>query len=93
MRPYRVFYFTLMTHTRFTELLDTFFKKFPPAASLSDSNLKLTTDELFESLNKFYPGVVDIKTSLAEAMLERGYIYEPVEENETVTFYWLLRKG
>lgn len=80
-----------MSHTDLTELLDAFAKKFPPAPSEPGASLKLTTREIIQALLEFHPGVSLDETTMYSILKERGYKYEPIEENEHITFYWLVK--
>lgn len=85
----------------FNEALQLFMKRYPPAKSISDSELKFTTGEVLNMIISFFP-VVEVSEDeksptlfqqVYDLLKESGYKYEPVEYNEKVTFYWLFRKA
>ena len=80
-----------MSHADLMELLDAFAKKFPPAPSEMGASLKLTTTEIIQALLEFHPGVSLEEANMYSILKERGYKYEPIEENEHITFYWLVK--
>ena len=80
-----------MSQSDLMELLDAFAKKFPPAPGEMGASLKLTTKEIVQALLEFHPGVSLDETTMFSILKERGYKYEPIEENEHITFYWLVK--
>jgi hypothetical protein len=85
----------------FNELFKMFIKKFPPAGSLQESQLKFTTREVGDIIFSFMPGLSVLEDEdqpnydreIFDRLKEAGYNYEPVEYNEKVTFYWLFKKS
>jgi len=80
-----------MSQSDLMELLDAFAKKFPPAPGEMGANLTLTTKEIVQALLEFHPGVALDETTMYSILKARGYKYEPIEENEHITFYWLVK--
>lgn len=74
----------------FTVLFNSFMRKFPPVASAASATLKLTTGEIMDSFENFWPGI-DITAELfVQHMIGHGYQYEPFEVNDRIVFYWLI---
>ena len=80
-----------MSQDDLMELLDAFAKKFPPAPSEVGASLTLTTKEIIQALLEFHPGVFLDESNIYSILKGRGYKYEPIEENEHITFYWLVK--
>lgn len=80
-----------MSHTDLSSIFAVFKREFPPAETyIEGSTLKLTTSELIKMINDLNP---DVDTSvIVELMSKEGYIYLPIEYNEEITFYWLIKK-
>ena len=74
----------------FTLLFDSFMRKFPPVAAAASATLKLTTGEIIQTFQMFWPGI-DITAELfVQHMIDQGYQYEPFEVNDRIVFYWLI---
>jgi hypothetical protein len=68
------------------------FKSHFPAANQQNYSLKLTSDELFKTFSRFYPGDFSEK-ELFEKMIFEGYIYSPENRSGIISFSWLLRES
>jgi len=79
-----------MSHQEFETIFQKFKEKFPPASSKDDCTLKLTTEEFIETFQGFHPGIE--LPNLFAYVSAQGYLYEPFEYNERITFYWLLKQ-
>lgn len=76
-------------------IFESIFEKFReafPAGTSENHTMKLTTDELYKSFIRFYPGELP-ETDFFNRLVEAGYIYVPEERSGTINFYWLLRKS
>lgn len=74
----------------FTILFDSFMRKFPPVVAAASATLKLTTVEIMDCFENFWPGI-DITAELfVQHMIDKGYQYEPFEVNDRIVFYWLI---
>jgi hypothetical protein len=80
-----------------TEIFSKFKEKFPPAGSLEDSSLQLTTSQIWQSLSSLDPELLfttdDDAFNIFSFLRNEGYIYEPMEYNEEVQFKWLLKRS
>jgi hypothetical protein len=76
----------------FSDIFKTFMQHFPPVETYTEGiTLKLTTAELAETFNSFYP---DAEPGLlADLMIENGYLYKPIESSETIKFYWIIGRA
>lgn len=74
----------------FSILFDSFMRKFPPASAAASATLKLTTGEIMDSFENFWPGLDITADSFVQHMIEQGYQYEPFEVNDRIVFYWLI---
>jgi len=80
-----------MSHTDLEKIFEVFKREFPPAENYIDgATLKLTTSELIKTLTDFCPDIVI--NDILSFMDSHGYQYLPIEYNEEITFYWLLKK-
>lgn len=76
--------------TTFDIIFKSFIDKFPPALSLKDATLKLSTQEIIDMIEDFWPGAVWPEGGLTWYLISKGYKYEPIEINERVRYFWLL---
>jgi hypothetical protein len=67
-----------MSRTDFKEIFESFRNKFPPAKSIQDSNLTLTTTQINEMIVDFMPEVEWSREGITQFMTSQGYNYEPV---------------
>ncbi len=81
-----------MSHTEFEEIFESFRSKFPPAKTIQDSNLTLTTSQINEMIVDFMPEVEFPRQGITRFMKDQGYKYEPVEVNDQIRFFWLISK-
>ena len=83
-----------MSHTGFSLAFEKFREKFPPASSLKDSTLQITTEELIKLFVDLNPKWEENVTKEIFLVLEEsGYLFEPVEFNERISFKWLIKKS
>ena len=80
----------MMEKTQFEIIFESFRRKFPPAESLSEATLKLSTTEITEMIEEFWPELVTSPGSITGFMIDQGYKYEPIEQNERVRYVWLI---
>ena len=81
-----------MSPTEFEEIFESFRTKFPPAKSIKESNLTLTTSQINEMIVDFMPEVEWPRGGITRFMTAQGYKYEPVEVNDQIRFFWLISK-
>ena len=79
-----------MSQSDFTEIIEAFSEKFPPAPSAKDSILHLPTKEIENMIREFYPEVVFPGDGLFHVLKGMGYRYGPIEENEHIVMYWFI---
>ncbi len=82
-----------MSHIDFEGIFESFHTKFPPVQLLQDATLKLTTQEILEMIQDFFPDITFPEGGITRFMIDRGYSYAPIEINERVRFYWLIGQG
>jgi hypothetical protein len=82
-----------MSRTNFEEIFEPFHSKFPPVATIQEATLKLSTTEITEMIQDFYPNVDWPRSGITRFMIDQGYKYEPVEVNERVRYFWLIGQG
>lgn len=78
-----------MSHIEFKSIFSRFKETFPPATEYNpDLTLILSTTQISEMFSELHP---DIKIpDLYNYMVFEGYIYQPIEIDKTIKFYWLL---
>lgn len=81
-----------MSRTIFEEIFESFRSKFPPAKSIQDASLQLTTSQINEMILDFVPEIEWPRCGITRTMIDQGYKYEPVEVNGQVKFFWLIAK-
>lgn len=81
-----------MSRTDFEELFAKFEEKFPPAENLNDSTLRLTTAEVVEMLSSFWPELEFPRIGITRYMTGEGYKYTPIQYNDRISYYWLVRE-
>jgi len=83
---------SIPSNNQFENIFAKFKEKFPPADKYQqDVTLNLTTNELIDTLVSFHPDIV--LPPLYEFMTSQGYKYEPVEFNDHILFYWILKRS
>jgi len=80
-----------MSHTEFETAFELFRQKFPPAEDPGTARLKLTTEELRKTFTDLFDDDIEIPERLFSFLTGQGYRYEPIEQNDQVRFYWLLK--
>lgn len=75
----------------FSSIFTKFSEKFPPA-SLSDFTIALTTDEIFKTFAKFYPGNFS-ESDLFSMLIESGYKYVATNSSGSISIKWCLKES
>lgn len=82
-------YFILFFMDHYKQILLAFKKKFPPAKS--EPFEMLSTDEIFDAINQFFPSSA-IKETLCEDLMKMGYPYEPILMKDLpLLFVWKVQ--
>ena len=82
-----------MSHINFEMLFAKFKEKFPPAVSLPQSNLQLSTVEIIGFFTDFNPLWIEaLPVDIVILLEDNGYKLEAIEYNEKITFKWLIKK-
>jgi hypothetical protein len=76
--------------TDFEKIFESFRAKFPPAASLQEASLKISTKEINEMIEDFWPDPKLPPGGITQFMINQGYKYEPEEVNERIRYFWLI---
>lgn len=83
-----------MSHIDFEMLFAKFKEKFPPAESLSEANLQLSTLEIIGFFADFNPAWKEaLPVDIVIFLEDNGYKLEAIEYNEKITFKWLIKKS
>lgn len=81
-----------MSHTFFETQFQKFKDQFKPAQNFIDGvTLKMTMGEMLDVFTQLDPSINN--DDLYSLLTEAGYVYEPVEFNGHIDFYWLLLKS
>jgi hypothetical protein len=73
----------------FDILMEEIGKRFEPAASLEEAGLQLTTKEVFDRLQTFYPSLFYSVQLVFNALKELGFKYDDPYRN--MNFVWLFK--
>lgn len=79
-----------MSRTEFDDFFQTFRNKYPPVKSVGDAILRLTTDEIVNTITDFFPDIKLPDTGITRYLMEQGYKFEPFEVNERIRYFWLI---
>jgi hypothetical protein len=71
-----------------SKILAVFLLHFEPAASLSESDEQMTTEQIYEKINSFYPDAEFGMDDLFKHLEEAGFKFEWVQDE----FKWLLKE-
>ncbi|MGI4870461.1 MAG: hypothetical protein ACRYFX_04695 [Janthinobacterium lividum] len=73
----------------FVALMQQLREKFQPAASLEEAGLKLTTLQVYERLQAFYPSDTYSPTTVYLALQQAGYTYD--DPFQDMGYVWLFK--
>ena len=74
---------------RFDVLLSEIGKRFEPASSLDEAGLQLTTQEVFERLQKFYPSGYYSVQLVFDGLRKLGFLFD--DPYKDMNFVWLFK--
>lgn len=75
----------------FKAIFEKFQHAFPPATP-EDCTVVLTTDELFKTFARFYPGAFS-EDDLFNLLIASGYDYYPLNSSGTISIKWYLKEN
>lgn len=70
------------------KILNKFLQHFEPAASLAETDEQMTTEQIYEKINSFYPEADFGMDDLFKKLEEEGFKFEWVQDE----FKWLLKE-
>jgi len=79
-----------MSHVIFEEIFQRFKENFPPVSTPKEARLELKTEEIITMITNLEPKAQVPPDGIFSFLKAQGYTFYPKEENETVTFYWLV---
>jgi hypothetical protein len=82
-----------MSRTEFDEFFTSFKVKFPPVESVDHAVLKLSTQEILDTIMDFWPEIELPRTGITRFMTDQGYKYVPEVVNERIRYFWLIGQG
>jgi hypothetical protein len=71
-----------------SKILEVFLQHFEPAGDLSESDEQLTTEQIYEKINSFYPDAEFGMDDLFKKLEETGFKFEWIQDE----FKWLLKE-
>jgi hypothetical protein len=71
-----------------SKIIAKFLQHFEPATSLSEADEQMTTEQIYEKINSFYPEADFGMDDLFKKLEEEGFKFEWVQDE----FKWLLKE-
>jgi hypothetical protein len=71
-----------------SKIINKFLQHFEPAASLSEADEQMTTEQIYEKINSFYPDAEFVMDDLFKRLNEVGFQFEWINGE----FKWMLKE-